>query len=213
MTKSLTSIFQKVTDFSKEHPKIFAFLTKGAALLAGLTAGVVALGAAFWGVRAAIKQIEIAFKGVDLISKLSPVRLAIAGIVVGAVLVIKHWTQVKEFFVNLWEWLTEKFAAVENFFGNIGNKVGGFFKKLWPFGKSSDNEKVTAPSEVANKNISTELKLPTNKSIANSNNKTLTNNMTFNISGTADTKSVADEIAKAVKQTSLDAMYDSFYVG
>jgi hypothetical protein len=128
--------------------------------------------------------------------------------------VIKHWTQVKEFFVNLWEWLTEKFKAVGDFFGNIGSKVGGFFKKLWPFGKSSDNEKVTAPSEVANKNISTDLKLPTNKSIANSNNKTLTNNMTFNISGTADTKSVADEIAKAVKQTSLDAMYDTpFYVG
>jgi hypothetical protein len=125
--------------------------------------------------------------------------------------VIKHWTQVKEFFVNLWEWLTEKFTAVGDFFGNIGSKVGGFFKKLWPFGNKESE--ATAKIETENKVANTELKLPTNKSIANSNNKTLTNNMTFNISGTADTKSVADEIAKAVKQTSLDAMYDSFYVG
>jgi hypothetical protein len=38
--------------------------------------------------------------------------------------------------------------------------------------------------------------------------------MTFNITAGADTKNIADEISKAVKQTSLDAMYDSgFYVG
>jgi hypothetical protein len=38
--------------------------------------------------------------------------------------------------------------------------------------------------------------------------------MTFNISGVADSKSIAAEIEKAVKQTSMDALYDSgFYVG
>jgi hypothetical protein len=116
--------------------------------------------------------------------------------------------------VNLWEWITEKFKAIGEFFGNIGSKVGGFFKKLWPFGKSPDNEKVTTQSEIANKNISADLKLPANRTIANSNNKTLTNNMTINITGTNDAKNIADEIAKAVKQTSRDALYDSpFYVG
>jgi hypothetical protein len=121
---------------------------------------------------------------------------------------------VKEFFKNLWEWITEKFKAIGEFFGNIGSKVGGFFKKLLPFGKSSENEKVASTSEVANKNISTDLKLPANRTIANSNNKTLTNNMTINITGTNDAKNIADEIAKAVKQTSRAAMIDTpFYVG
>jgi phage-related tail protein len=214
MIQSVTGFFQKVTDFGKEHPKIFAFLTKGAVLLTGLAAGAAAVKMAFFGVSAAIKGVGVVLKGLAIIANLNPITLAITAIAIGAALVIKHWDKVKEFFQNLWEWITEKFKAIGEFFGNIGSKVGGFFKKLWPFGKSSDNEKVTAPAEVSNKNISADIKLPANRTVANSNNKTLTNHMTFNISGAADSKNIADEIAKAVKQTSRDAMYDSpFYVG
>ncbi|MDR1208039.1 MAG: phage tail tape measure protein [Holosporales bacterium] len=214
MIKSVTGFFQKVTDFGKEHPKIFAFLTKGAALLTGLAAGAAAVKMTFFGVGAAIKGVGVVLKGLAIIANLNPITLAITAIAIGAALVIKHWDKVKEFFQNLWQWLTEKFKAIGEFFGNIGSKVGGFFKNLWPFRKSSDNEKVSTSSEAANKNINADLKLPANRTVANSNNKTLTNNMTFNISGAADSENIADEIAKAVKQTSRDAMYDApFYVG
>jgi TP901 family phage tail tape measure protein len=212
MMQSMTGFFQKVTDFGKEHPKIFSFLTKGAALLTGLAAGAAALKMAFFGVGAAIKGVGVIFKGLMLVAQLNPVILAITGIAVGATLVIKYWTQVKEFFLNLWEWITEKFKSIGEFFGNIGSKVGGFFKSMWPFGKKEEDVQTKIESE--NKIANTDLKIPANRTAANSNNKTLTNNMTFNISGASDSKNIADEIAKAVKQTSLDAMYDSpFYVG
>jgi TP901 family phage tail tape measure protein len=139
MMQSMTGFFQKVTDFSKEHPKIFSFLTKGAALLTGLAAGAAAVKMAFFGVGAAIKGVGVVFKGLALVAQLNPVILAITGIAVGAAVVIKYWTQVKEFFANLWEWITEKFKSIGEFFGNIGSKVGGFFKTLWLFG---DKEKM-----------------------------------------------------------------------
>jgi TP901 family phage tail tape measure protein len=217
--QSVTGFFQKITDFSKEHPKIFGFLIKGTALLMGLAIGSAAARVAFWGVRAAlasvgtaIKTIGLILKGIAVVAQLNPVLLAITGIVIGAALIIKNWDKVKEFFMNLWKWLTEKFKAIGEFFSNIGSKVGGFFKSLWPFGGSSSEEKIPTPAEAANKN--TELKLPANRTVSNSNNKTMTNNMTFNISGAADSKNIADEISKAVKQTAADAMYDTaIYAG
>jgi hypothetical protein len=212
MMQSVSGFFQKVTDFGKEHPKILGFLIKGAALLTGLAAGNAILKAGFFGATAAVKGLGAAFKGLAIVSQINPIVLAITGIAIGATFVIKYWTQVKEFFVNLWEWITEKFKAIGDFFGNIGSKVGGFFKKLWPFGNKESE--ATTKIETENKIANTDLKLPANRTIANSNNKTLTNNMTINITGTNDAKNIADEIAKAVKQTSRDAMYDSpFYVG
>jgi TP901 family phage tail tape measure protein len=212
MMQSVTGLLQKVTDFGKEHPKIFEFLTKGTALLVGVTAGVAALKMAFFGVGAAIKGVGVVFKGLMIVANLNPVIAAITGIAIGATVVIKYWAQVKEFFLNLWEWITEKFKSIGEFFGNIGSKVGGFIKSLWPFGDKEKN--VATKVETENKIANTDLKLPANRTVANSNNKTLTNNMTINITGTNDAKSIADEISKAVKQISLDAMYDSaIYVG
>jgi TP901 family phage tail tape measure protein len=74
MMQSVTGFFQKVTDFGKEHPKIFEFLTKGAALLIGLAAGAAAVKMAFFGVGAAIKGVGVVFKGLALVdnSILSP---------------------------------------------------------------------------------------------------------------------------------------------
>ncbi|MDR2738175.1 MAG: phage tail tape measure protein [Puniceicoccales bacterium] len=210
MMQSMTGFFQKVTDFSKEHPKIFSFLTKITALILGVAAGAAALKMAFFGVGAAIKGVGVIFKGLMLVAQLNPVILAVTAIAVAATVVIKYWMQVKEFFVNLWEWINEKFKSIGEFFTNIGIKVGGFFKKIWPFGDKDAPTKIETENKIAN----TELKLPANKTIANSNNKTLTNNMTINITGTNDAKNIADEISKAVKQTTLDAMYDTnIYVG
>jgi phage-related tail protein len=225
VVRSLTEVFQKVTDFSKENPKVLEQVVKGTSLILGLAAGVTVLKIAFFGVGSAIKAIGVVFHGLLLAAQLHPVILAITAVTIGATLVIKYWTWVKEFFENFWEWISEKFNIVSDFFESVGNKVGSFFKNLWPW--SHDNNFVVRNTFKNKKPIETnvdarnktlfadmQLKSPANQTIANSNNKTLTNNMTFNINSATDSKSIADEIRKAVLQTTRDALYDvSFYVG
>ncbi|MDR3327768.1 MAG: phage tail tape measure protein [Prevotellaceae bacterium] len=213
MMQSVTGFFQKVTDFSKEHPKIFGFLTKGAGLILGLAAGAAVLKMAFFGVGSAIAGVGAVFKGLALVASLNPVILAVTGIAVGATLVIKYWTQVKEFFVNLWSWITEKFKSIGEFFGNIGSSVSGFFKKLWPFGNKEPEVKTKIETENKTSLSDIQLSTPTNKTATNLN-KTQNNNFTFNITSNQDSRNIADEISKAVQQSTRDALYDSpFYVG
>lgn len=169
------------------------------------------------GAKAGVLAIGIALKGLWILMQTNPITATITAITVGATLIIKYWKPVKEFFVNFWTWITDKFKAIGDFFGNIGSSVGGFFKKLWPFGKFPFGNKETAVSkeQTSSKSFSDlQISTPTNRSAVNSNNKTLTNNLTFHIAGTADSQNIADEINKAVQESTLDALYDSnFYVG
>ncbi|GHS93660.1 hypothetical protein AGMMS49949_07010 [Alphaproteobacteria bacterium] len=207
MMQSVTGFFQKITDFSKEHVQVFSFLTKATGLVLGLAAGAAVLKMAFYGVRAGMAGIGVVFKGLALVAQLNPVILAITGLAVGATLVIKYWTQVKNFFVNLWTGLTEKFAAVSAFFSNIGSSISGVFKKLWPFGNKETAVETTSQTDPKTSLSHVQLSTPANKVAANSN-KTQNNNFTFHINSHQDAKDIADEISKAVQQSTRDALYD-----
>jgi len=56
--------------------------------------------------------------------------LAIAALVVGIILMIKHWDKVKEVFGKVWDWIMDKFKAVVNFFESIPSKIGAAFSTL-----------------------------------------------------------------------------------
>lgn len=220
--QKMTSIFNTVANFGKEHPKILGFLTKGAALLMGITAGgaalklvIFGLGGAFMGAKAGVLAAGVAIKGLWVLMKANPLSATITALTVGTTLIIQYWQPVKTFFVNFWTWITNKLKAVGDFFGKIGNSVGGFFKKLWPFGKFSfDNKEEKFEESVSQKSLQNlQISTPANRSAVNSNNKTLTNNMTFNITGTTDSQNIADEINKVIQESSRDALYDSNFYG
>lgn len=147
--------------------------------------------------------------------KSNPLSATITALTIGATLIIQYWQPVKTFFVNFWTWITNKLKAVGDFFGKIGSSVGGFFKKLWPFGKFSfDNKEEKFEESVSQKSLQNlQISTPANRSAVNSNNKTLTNNMTFNITGTTDSQNIADEINKVIQESSRDALYDSNFYG
>lgn len=147
--------------------------------------------------------------------KSNPLSATITALTIGATLIIQYWQPVKTFFVNFWTWITDKLKAVGDFFDKIGSSVGGFFKKLWPFGKIPfDNKEEKFEESVSQKSLQNlQISTPANRSAVNSNNKTLTNNMTFNITGTPDSQNIADEINKVIQESSRDALYDSNFYG
>lgn len=214
LIQKLTGVFNAVANFGREHPKILSFLTQGAALLMGLAAAgaavklmVFGLDGAFLAAKAAILGCGVALKGLWVLMHANPMVAVISSITLGATLIIKYWTPIK----NLFAWLADKLTAVWDLFRNIGSAVGGFFKKLWPFGK---DEEAPATSTTPTKPLSdVQISTASNPSAVNSNNKTLTNHMTFNITGGQDPKDIADEINKAVQESTRDALYDTLYFG
>lgn len=220
LMQQLTGVFNAVSDFGKSHPKILGFLTKGAAALLGIAAAgaalklvVFGLGGAFLGAKAGVLAAGVALKGLWILMQANPITATISAITVGATLVLKYWQPVKAFFVNFWNWITEKITAIGDFFGKIGSSVGGFFKKLWPFGKAASQENPRQAEGTTAKSLR-DLPASLPASAVNSNNKTLTNNMTFHITGGGqDPKDIADQINKAVQESTRDALYDDVYVG
>ena len=79
--------------------------------------------------------------------------LAIAALVVGIILMIKHWDKDKEVFGKVWDWIMDKFKAVVNFFKEAFEKVTGFIlapisiiKEAW---EELTNWIKTVPSKIA----------------------------------------------------------------
>lgn len=120
---TVRDVLTSVRAWTQAHPELTSALVKGAAILAFI---VTTLGALMIAIAAvlgplAILKLGIAWFGLGGLAALGPLGLAIVGIATAATLIYKNWEPIKEFFINLWDGITEKFnTALEWIKGKLG---------------------------------------------------------------------------------------------
>lgn len=132
---TVADVLRGIRDWTKAHPELSANLMKGAAVLAAIVTVVGGLMLAVAAVLGPLAIMRLSFamigiKGAGALSMvkligqailwlgrallMNPIGLAITAIAAGAFLIYKNWEPIKEFFVNLWDGITEKFnSAIE----------------------------------------------------------------------------------------------------
>jgi len=98
------------------HSQTIAFVAHKVALIAASVATKVAA-AAQWLLNAAMHANPIGL-----------IILAIAGLITGIVMLIKHWDKVKEVFIKVWDAIVNAFRKVGDFFKGIWDKIVDIFK-------------------------------------------------------------------------------------
>lgn len=135
--QSLAGVLRGIRDWTKEHPELTSNLIKGAAIIATIVTvigalmltvaavlgplamlkfSLVTLGIKGLGIVSMIKTIGTAFLWLGRLFLMNPIGLAITAIATAAYLIYENWTPIKEFFVNLWDGITDKFMSVVNWF-------------------------------------------------------------------------------------------------
>lgn len=178
----LGKVALKMAEWSEEHPT----LTKNIIVIGGVIGGLVmALGIA----TVAVGAFKFAFGAMSLAIITNPIGLAIAGIALGAALIIANWEPIKGFFVGLFgdikatvgkaiDWMLAKISVV----GDAWRSTKAFFG----FGDEQAAGRAPPPApRVASGRGSVAV---------NDNSQT-----TFNITG-SDPRAVADEVERRQRQ-------------
>lgn len=137
--QSIAGVLSGVRDWVKENPALSSALFKGVAIIAAL---VTVIGALMLGIAAVLGPLAIlkysmallSIKGIGVISTIktigtvfmwlgrvllmNPLGLAITLLATAAFLIYKNWTPIKEFFVNLWDGVTERFNIMVDYIKN-----------------------------------------------------------------------------------------------
>lgn len=137
VTQWIQGISEKLGNFAKEHPVLAGVIMKTTAVLAALLVvggGLLVVAAALLGPWAVlsfafgyaaikgmavfnmIKTVGTAFMWLSRLLLMNPIGLAITLLATAAYLIYENWAPIKEFFVNLWDGITEKFNSVVNWF-------------------------------------------------------------------------------------------------
>ena len=111
----LEPLIKRVSEFVQEHPGAIKWL-------AGLAAGLVAIGGGLLVIGAALKAASLllgfvkgigaVIGGISLIG-LGPFLLIIGALVGGALVIIKYWEEIKAFFAGFWEGFTNNTDGVD----------------------------------------------------------------------------------------------------
>lgn len=130
-------VMTSIRAWTAAHPELTAWLVKGAAVLSIVVIGLGILmlaiaavlgplavfkyGMAWFGLKglgiaSAIKSIGTVIMWVGRALLMNPIGLAVTALAGAAYLIYKNWAPIKEFFINLWDGITEKFYAVVEFF-------------------------------------------------------------------------------------------------
>lgn len=110
------AIAARIDAWTQKNPRLTSTIVKGAAALAVLLTTASAVGFIISGVATtigtaakifmflskAIRVVGVAIRIVGLIMAANPIGLVVAAIGLAAVLIIRNWSKVKEFFLNLW---------------------------------------------------------------------------------------------------------------
>lgn len=135
--QSIVSVLQNIRDWTKANPELTAGLVQaakyiavtvsviGALLIAAaamlgplamLKFSLVTLGIKGLGIVSMIKTIGTVFLWLSRLFLMNPIGLAITAIAAAAYLIYENWTPIKQFFVDLWDGVTDKFMSVVSWF-------------------------------------------------------------------------------------------------
>lgn len=145
----LDKVIPAVQGFVDEHPGLVKWLAIAGVSLLVLGAAAKVAAFALSGLSGAFKILRFALllvgKTLVFIGRLllgNPVLLAIALIITGVYLIIKHWSKIKAFFIRLWEGIKRVFRVVWKVILDIllapiralmwmWKKISSFFSGLW----------------------------------------------------------------------------------
>ncbi len=171
-----------------------------------------ALGSSFMALASRVFPAVITgFRALTVAMMSNPVGAIVGGIAIAATLVITNWESVKSFFMTIWEPIKPVWEAFGNWLNSFWEKikkpfksVGGFWEKMW--GKKEVPElPVTAMQPVSDA-----LKQPLPLAQKTAQNNTQNNSFNINVqaSPNQDSKAVADEVMRRLKEQSRGALYD-----
>ncbi|WP_265030485.1 phage tail tape measure protein [Wolbachia endosymbiont (group B) of Athalia cordata] len=183
------------------------------------------------------RVIPAVIMGLKALTLTNPIGAAIAGLSVGAALVIANWQKVKDFFSSLWKSITksiENWTGIGKFFNDspikalekpVEAKIGSATSENNVFSKGNPLLNNNAFSGVSNSRTNIIESVITEKSsVADNSEKVLKDcekceqkifnqTFTFNISIKAepnqDVRSLADAVIKRIREKSRDVLFDS----
>ena len=115
LMQAILPVVQQVSKFVQDNPK----------LTAGILAAVAAIGTVVGGVSMVNKVTSvlnlggIAGKIASFLPSIGLVGIAIAGVAAAAILIIKNWGPIKDFFKKLWDDIKGIFSGVGEWFSNV----------------------------------------------------------------------------------------------
>ena len=126
MVDRLEPLIEWVTDWVEKHPGAVKWLAGLALALVAIGGALLVIGAALKGASILLGLVQgiVAVAGVIAGIGLGPLLLIVAALVGGALLIIKHWDQIKLFFAGFWEGFTNKTDDVTAAFGRLLAEAG-----------------------------------------------------------------------------------------
>ncbi len=182
------------------------------------------------------RVIPAVIMGLKALTLTNPIGAAIAGLSVGAALVIANWQKVKDFFSSLWKSITksiENWIGIGKFFNDspikalekpVEAKIGSATSENNVFSKGNPLLNNNAFSRISNSRTNIESVITEKSSVADNSEKVLKDcekceqkifnqTFTFNISIKAepnqDVRSLADAVIKRIREKSRDVLFDS----
>lgn len=182
------------------------------------------------------RVIPAVIMGLKALTLTNPIGAAIAGLSVGAALVIANWQKVKDFFSSLWKSITksiENWIGIGKFFNDspikalekpVEAKIGSATSENNVFSKGNPLLNNNAFSRISNSRTNIESVITEKGSVADNSEKVLKDcekceqkifnqTFTFNISIKAepnqDVRSLADTVIKRIREKSRDVLFDS----
>ncbi|WP_353286483.1 phage tail tape measure protein [Wolbachia endosymbiont (group A) of Crataerina pallida] len=182
------------------------------------------------------RVIPAVIMGLKALTLTNPIGAAIAGLSVGAALVIANWQKVKDFFSSLWKSITkpiENWTGIGKFFNDnpikalenpVEAKIGSTTSENNVFSKENPLLNNNAFSRISNSRTNIESVITEKSSVADNSEKVLKDcekceqkifnqTFTFNISIKAepnqDVRSLADAVIKRIREKSRDVLFDS----
>lgn len=117
---AVVPVITKIGEWIQQHPQITKWIIILAAGITGLITGLTLLAGA-------VLLVNLAMSPITLI--ILAVVAAIALLVAGAILIITHWTQIKDFFAALWgdikKIFSEAIAAIVDYFKPLTDVIQG----------------------------------------------------------------------------------------
>ena len=106
----LEPFIETIADFVRDNPQVVKWLAALAGALVGIGGGLLVIGGALKGASILLGALQGIGGLIGIIAGigLGPLLLIIGALVGGALLIIKHWDQIKLFFAGFWEGFTNK---------------------------------------------------------------------------------------------------------
>lgn len=193
---AIVNFFRKVTtqmaSFAEKHPILTKLIIGITASLIGCKVAAIGLGYAWTFIQGGALVLVTALKSILITTALVKAGFAtisissIVGVfILGAALVISNWEKVKNFFMTIWD-------PIRPIWETFSNWIGKFWKKIPSF-SFEDSTKKEAIHEIQ----------PTSKILTN---KTENYNINVQAMANQDSRAIADEVMRRLKEKS--ALYD-----